>query len=70
VAGEHTNQAAIAYDQVPPLENVPVSIRTIAKPMKILLQPEGKEIDFTFEHGIVSTVIPKIEIHSILEISE
>jgi hypothetical protein len=70
VAGEHTNQAAIAYDQVPPLENILVSVRTTVKPSKILLQPEGKELDFTFMDGISSLVIPGIEIHAILEIIE
>jgi hypothetical protein len=70
VAGEHTNQTAIAYDQVPPLTDLTVSIKTPAKPAKIVMQPEGKELKFTWSAGKSTVLIPKLEIHSILEIDE
>jgi len=70
VAGEHTNQSAIAYDQVPPLTGLTVSIKTSAKPAKIFLQPEGKEMQFTYSNGKACVIIPKLEIHSILELVE
>jgi hypothetical protein len=70
VAGEHTNQAAIAYDQVPPLTDLTVSVKTPAKPAKIVLQPEGKELKFSYSGGKSTVLIPKLEIHSILEIEE
>ena len=70
VAGEHTNQSAIAYDQVPPLTDLTVSLKTSAKPAKIVLQPEGKEMQFTWSDGKSTVLIPKLEIHSILEIEE
>jgi hypothetical protein len=68
VAGEHTNQAAIGYDQVPPLTDLTVSVKTPAKPAKIIFQPEGKEMQFTWSNGKSTILIPKLEIHSILEI--
>lgn len=66
VAGEHTNKAAIGYDQVPALTNIKVSIK--GKPAKIILQPEGKTLNFKFENGRTTFVVPKIEIHTIAEI--
>jgi len=70
VAGEHTNQAAIAYDQVPSLTDLTVTVKSATKPTKIILQPEGKEMQFTWSDGKSSVMIPKLEIHSILEIVE
>jgi len=70
VAGEHTNQSAIAYDQVPPLTDLTVIIKSATKPAKIILQPEGKEMQFTWSNEKSTVLIPKLEIHSILEIVE
>lgn len=70
VAGEHTNQSAIAYDQVPALTDLTVRIKIPAKPTRIVLQPEGKDLEFTFTNGRSTVLIPKLEIHSILEVIE
>ncbi|MFA5329330.1 MAG: alpha-amylase family protein [Prolixibacteraceae bacterium] len=69
VAGESTNQSAIGYDQVPALDNLTVTIPSVTKPSRIILQPEGKELEFTFADGKSKIVVPKLEIHSILEIN-
>jgi hypothetical protein len=68
VAGEHTNQNAVGYDQVPALSNLLVSIQ--GKPSKVVLQPEGKELATTFVNGKTVIVVPQVEIHSILEVIE
>jgi hypothetical protein len=68
VAGEHTNQSAIGYDQVPALTDISVNLS--GKPAKIILQPEGKALDFTFANGKTKVIVPKLEIHSILEVIE
>ena len=68
VAGEHTNQSAIGYDQVPALHDLTVSFSSKKKPSKIVLQPGGKELGFNFENGVSEVKVPEIEIHSILEI--
>ena len=67
-AGEHTNQTAIGYDQVPALSDLIVSIKTAAKPSHIILQPENKNLDFTYSNGKSTLLIPKLEIFSILEV--
>jgi hypothetical protein len=68
VAGESTNQSAIGYDQVPVLTDLSVTIN--GKPSKIILQPEGKELNISYANGKSIVVVPKLEIHSILEIVE
>mgnify|MGYP002346660750 FL=1 len=66
VAGEHTNQNAVGYDQVPALSSLLVSFK--GKASKVILQPEGKELATTFVNGKTVVVVPQIEIHSILEV--
>jgi hypothetical protein len=68
VAGEHTNQSAIGYDEIPSLKDLRVRISTIKPPSKIVLQPEGLELEFDFQNGISKVFVPELHIHSILEI--
>ena len=66
IAGEHTNKAAIGYDQVPALSNLQVSIQ--GKHAKVRLQPEGRDLPVRFVNGKTILTVPKLDIHSILEI--
>jgi hypothetical protein len=68
IAGEHTNQSAIGYDQVPVLHDLTVSFSSDKKPSKIVLHPGGKELSFNFENGVSQIKVPELDIHSILEI--
>lgn len=68
VAGEHTNQDAIGYDEIPPLKDLTVYIRTVQKPAKIILQPDGRELEIDYKYGISKVLIPELKIHSILEV--
>lgn len=68
VAGEHTNQTAIGYDEIPSVKDLTVHINTVNKPTKILLQPEGRELAVDFQKGISKVLVPELPIHSILEV--
>ena len=68
ITGEHTNQSAIGYDEIPSLKDLTVSIRTAKKPASIVLQPESKELKFDFQNGVSKIIVPELFIHSILEI--
>ena len=68
VAGEHTNQSALGYDEVPPLQDITVSLRTPVKPSKIMLQPEGKELQVHYVNGKLTILIPELKIHAMLEV--
>lgn len=66
IAGEHTNRAAIGYDQLPPLTDILVQIK--GRPQKVLLQPEGRQLPLIYKDGRTSVRLPRLDIHSILEI--
>jgi hypothetical protein len=68
VSGEHTNQNALAYDEVPSLQNIRVSIRGHAKPSRILIQPENTPIRFSYVDGRSILIVPELQLHSILEV--
>jgi hypothetical protein len=68
IAGEHTNQKAIGYDEIPSLKDLIVSINTGQKPAKIVLQPEGGQLKVDFQNGVSKVLVSELRIHSILEI--
>jgi len=68
VAGEHTNQKAIGYDEIPSLKDLTIRINTVHKPSKIVLQPGGREVRIDFSNGVSTVVIPELRIHSIIEV--
>jgi len=68
VAGEHTNQTSLGYDEVPVLKNINVSIKTESKPAEIVLQPEGEKLKFKYENGRTKLNLAEIKLHSILEV--
>jgi hypothetical protein len=68
VAGEHTSQNVIGYDEVPPLRDIRVAIKTGEKPSYVILQPEGKNLTFEYSDGKAIVTVPKIRLHSILEV--
>ena len=68
VAGEHTNPKATGYDEIPGLKNLTVTIKTLKKPSKIVLQPEGRVLAIDFKNGISKVIVPELQIYSILEV--
>ena len=69
VAGEHINQKAIGYDEIPSLKNLTVSVTTNQKPARIVLQPGGVELKVDFQKGVSTVIVPELKIHSILEVT-
>lgn len=68
ISGEHTNQKAIGYDEIPVLKDLEIKINTDKKPFKIVLQPEGRELKSEFKNGITTVTLSELKIHSIVEI--
>lgn len=67
-AGEHANQAALGYDEIPPLHHITVRITLPEKPAGVTLQPEGKPLQFTWRDGAAVVTLEEVKIHEILEI--
>jgi len=68
VAGEHTNQNAIGYDEIPSIKDLTVMMKTAQKPSKIILQPDGRELQIDYQNGVSKVMVPELKIHSILEV--
>lgn len=68
IAGEHTNPAAIAYDEIPPLRDIKVSLHLPRKPSSITLQPGAIPVKYSYEEGLAVFTLPEIRIHTVVEI--
>lgn len=64
--GKHANPQVFTYDEVPPLTDLTVKIRTNKKPNRIMQQPENKPLPFNWVNGIATLTLPKLVIHTIL----
>lgn len=68
LTGEHRNPKTMSFETIPALYGVNVEYRSEAKPKKAVLRPEGKEIPFSYENGIVKITLDKVDIYSIIEV--
>jgi hypothetical protein len=67
-SGDHNTKSVIGYDEIPVLKDLKVEINTSARPKKIILQPEGKELAVDFSSGVSKVMLPELHIHSVLEV--
>jgi len=68
MTGNHANKAIHSSDEIPPLYNLRVAVKTSQRPRQIVLQPENKSIAFAYKNGESVFIISKLAIHSIVEI--
>jgi hypothetical protein len=64
--GRHADPRVFTYDEVPPLPNLTITIRTEKKPSRIVQQPENKVLPYTYRAGVTTVNVPKLMIHSVL----
>jgi hypothetical protein len=67
-AGPHDNEKILVHDEIPPVENLLVSIRYPSKPQKVTLQPSGRSVPFNFNNGKIQCKIDKVAIHEMIVI--
>jgi hypothetical protein len=65
-AGPHADALIWAFDQIPPVGPLDVTIRHGAKPTRVTLEPAGKELPYAYEDGKVTLAIPRLEIHDVI----
>lgn len=65
-SGAHWDAQKPLFDTIAPVGPLSIQIRTAAKPSKILLQPEGKQLDFNYHDGTAELTVPSLDIHSVL----
>lgn len=68
MTGNHANKAIHASDEVQPLYNLKVTVKTPQKPKSVILQPENKALPFAYKNGEAVFSVNKLAIHSIIEI--
>lgn len=68
--GNHMDLYLATTDKVPPALDVELSVQLPKEPAKLILQPEGRELPFTYRGGRAYVSVPRVDIHSIVEIAE
>ena len=68
LAGAHEDRRYRGFDEIPPLGPLAVTLYSERKPTGVMLMPEEKPLDFTWENGIISLALDRLPIHSVIEI--
>ena len=55
-------------EDVVPVFNVEVAVKTGRPPKAVVMQPQGEHIPFKYEDGAVSYTVPKLEMHQMIAI--
>ena len=66
--GTHTDASMVTEDYLSPVLDIRLSISANIKPDKLILQPDGMELPFTYENGRIYVDINRVDIHSIIEV--
>ena len=67
-AGPHADNSTYVFDEIPPIGPLDVSIQTKIEPKKVMLQPGNRSVDYYYENGVVSLIVPKLKIHDVIVI--
>ncbi|UFH56623.1 hypothetical protein [Spirosoma sp. KNUC1025] len=65
-SGRHADPQVFTYDEVPPLNNLTVRLRTTKKPNRIVQQPENRVLPIRYADGVATVIVPRLDIHSVL----
>lgn len=60
--------STMVVEEIPPLFNIKVKIKTPNKPHRVSLEPLGEELSFTYKNGYAETLVPKLEIYDIVRV--
>jgi hypothetical protein len=66
VSGPHDARNTMAYDEVPPLRDLRVTIRLARAPQQIRLWPGNQHVPFRFSNGQTTITLPRLDLHSVL----
>ena len=66
MAGNHQVSGVRGYDEIPPIGPLTVKIRLARAPKSVTLEPEHRQLEVTYENGVASVTVERLEIHSTL----
>ncbi len=67
--GSHFNKRVFTYEEVPPLGPMTIRLRRERNPSAVVLQPEGIPLEHRFQDGVLTIDVPKLGVHSIIEVT-
>ena len=65
--GTHASSACATDDCIPPILDIELELSLPSRPSSLILQPEGKALDFEYKEGKASLSVDRVDIHSIIE---
>lgn len=65
--GNHANPNSVTEDMIPPVVDVKLPVKAESPPVKLLLQPENKPIEFVYQNQRIYFQLDRIDIHNIVE---
>ena len=68
--GSHFNNRVFTYDEVTPLGPIRVQVRQEHNPSIVRMQPGATDLDHKYAEGVLTIIVPKLDIHAIIEISD
>lgn len=66
--GSHSDNFCATDDYIPPVLDALISVELPMKPIKLMLQPEGRSLPFIYKDGRAYFRVDRINIHSIIEV--
>ena len=66
MAGPHADPLIWAFDEIPPVGPLEVTIRHGEKPGRVTLEPGGKELPVVYDAGKITLTLPQLEIHDVI----
>lgn len=68
--GVHSDSHYRAFDEIPPLYDLKLELRTDKEPVAIYSEPEHLPLDFTYdaEAGVAHVTLPKLDIHCVVTV--
>jgi hypothetical protein len=70
MAGPHRDDDVYTFDSIPAVGPLNVQVRLAHKPNRILRQPGGEHMTFTYRDGVARFEVPRVNIHDIYVIDE
>ena len=66
--GSHASYVSASDDIIPPVLDIKLSVKRKSKPSALILQPEGKPLDFEYKDGYASLSVDRVDMHSVIEV--
>ena len=66
--GSHADPTCFAFDQIPPIHSIALEIDFPNRPTEVRLEPQGIDLPFTWEDGVLRTTVEKLDIHSVVTV--